>query len=223
MRIPAVLNVKDFSGENGIVDEKAYEKLNAYVDDVFRNIADNKRVIQTGICAIKGKINEKLQERQRGAYQIVLSVADSMEYRNLQTYDYELDCFQTAVRIYQAEKDVFETTIFDTIEYLDDFQYIYRQMLFFFRRMQMDFPEALQRETMQYIKSKGLSLYAVEEIFYSCKVGKQGKVALALAELYVADGQVKEAIFILSHMLERGQSQYTDRLIEKRNEYLGKL
>ncbi|MDE6529558.1 MAG: hypothetical protein K2K96_02155 [Lachnospiraceae bacterium] len=223
MRIPAVLGIESFCEKDKEVDAQAEAKMAAYVDNIFETSAENRPVIQTGICAIKGKLNEKLQEKSANAYEAAVAMTGLEEYEKLAGYDYELSCFQSAVKIYRMESDNHGNTIFDNIEYIDDFQVIFQQMIYYFRRIQLRLAKPLQKECMTYIKTKKLSVYAVIQILLDCGVGNQEDIAMVLADFYAEYHMYKEALFLLAVMIDQGDASYQESLTNKRDEYLGRI
>lgn len=223
MRIPAVLGIESFCEKDKAADAQAEARMAAYVDSIFETSAENKPVIQAGICAIKGKINEKLQEKSANAYEAAVTMTGLEEYEKLTGYDYELSCFQTAVKIYRMESYNHGNTIFDKIEYIDDFQVIFQQMVYYFRRIQLRLAKPLQKECMTYIKTKRLSVYAVIQILLDCVVGNKEDIVMVLADFYAEYSMYKEASFLLAVMTEQGDASYREVLTKKRDEYLGRI
>lgn len=223
MRIPAVLGIESFCEKNQEADAQAEARMAAYVDNIFDASAENRPVIQTGICAIKGKLNEKLQERSANAYEAVVAMTGLEEYEKLTGYDYELSCFRTAVKIYRMESDNHGNTVFDSIEYMDDFLVIFQQMVYYFRRIQLRLAKPLQKECMTYIKTKRLSVYAVIQILLDCGIGNKEDIAAVLADFYAEYNMYKEALFLLAVMIEQGDAAYREFLTKKRDEYLGRI
>ncbi len=223
MRIPAVLGIESFCEKDKEADAQAEARMSAYVDNIFATSAENKPVIQTGICAIKGKLNEKLQEKSANAYEAAAAMTGLEEYEKLAGYDYELSCFRTAVKIYRMESDNYGNTIFDNIEYIDDFQVIFQQMIYYFRRIQLHLAKPLQKECMTYIRAKRLSVYAVIQILLDCGVGNKEDIAMILADFYAEYHMYKETLFLLAVMIEQGDASYRESLTKKRDEYLGRI
>lgn len=224
MLIPPSLDIGNFCEENKPVDAQTIQRRDAYVDSVFASNAENKPMMQTGICAIKGKINEKLQERDMNAYEAIIPMVELTEgYDVLAGYDYELACFKTAVKIYRLERADKAPKIFDIIEYIDDFQVIFQQMIYYFRRIQLHLDKMLQEECITYILHKRLSVYAVLQILLDCKIGNMEEIASVLADLYVDRHMHKEALFLLLIMIEQGDDSYKSFLTQKREELMGKF
>lgn len=223
MRIPAVLGVESFCEKDKEADAQAEARMAAYVDNIFEASAENRPVIQTGICAIKGKLNEKLQEKSVNAYEAAVTMTGLEEYEKLAGYDYELSCFLSAVKIYRMEGDNHGNTIFDSIEYIDDFQVIFQQMIYYFRRIQLRLAKPLQKECMTYIKTKKLSVYAVIQILLDCGIGNKEDIVMVLADFYAEYHMYKEALFLLAVMIEQGDASYRESLTKKRDEYFRRI
>lgn len=223
MQIPAVLGIDNFCEKGQEADAQAEARMTAYVDNIFEASAENRPVIQTGICAIKGKLNEKLQEKSVNAFEAAVAMTGLEEYEKLAGYDYELACFRSAVKIYRMEGDNHGNTIFDSIEYIDDFQVIFQQMVYYFRRIQLRLAKPLQKECMAYIKTKRLSVYAVIQILLDCGVGNKEEIAMVLADYYAEYNMYKEALFLLAVMIEQGDASYRESLTNKRDEYLRRI
>lgn len=223
MRIPAVLGIESFCEKNQEADAQAEARMAAYVDNIFDTSAENRPVIQTGICAIKGKLNEKLQEKSVNAYEAAVAMTGLEEYEKLAGYDYELACFRSAVKIYRMECDNHGNTIFDSIEYIDDFQVIFQQMVYYFRRIQLRLAKPLQKECMTYIRTKKLSVYAVIQILLDCGIGNKEDITMVLADFYAEYNMYKEALFLLAVMIEQGDVSYRESLTNKRDEFLRRI
>ncbi|MBP3470156.1 MAG: hypothetical protein J6K26_11650 [Lachnospiraceae bacterium] len=223
MLIPAVLDIESFCEENKEADAQAAQRMSDYVDQIFENSAEQKPFVQTGVCAIKGKINEKLQEKQPNAFEAVVVISGTEEFVKLVGYDYELSCFQTAVKIYRLESDNQGNTIFDRIEYIDDFKMIFQQMIYYFRRIQLHLAKPLQKECMTYIKTKKLSVYAVIQILLDCGIGNKEEIVMTLAEFYMEYQMCKEALFLLGVMIDQGDAFYREQLTKQRDQYLERI
>ncbi len=202
---------------------KTDEELRRFADNYFDELFENKRCISAGICIFKGRINEKLQERTRASYEFIVSTVNTDEYKQSEEYDIELKYFETASKIYCAEKNENAKTIFDTIEYLDDFFNIWSKMVFYFRRIQLGMSKAVTQEIMKYIRSMKLSVYVPIYILQDCKIGNKEKIAATLAEMYWEQGCFKEALFIVCIAIERSRPQYVFMLEEKRDRILESL
>lgn len=223
MRIPAVLGIESFCEKDQEADAQAEARMAAYVDNIFDSSAENRPVIQTGICAIKGKLNEKLQEKSVNAYEAAVAMTGLEEYEKLAGYDYELACFRSAVKIYRMECDNHGNTIIDSIEYIDDFQVIFQQMVYYFRRIQLRLAKPLQKECMTYIRTKKLSVYAVIQILLDCGIGNKEDITMVLADFYAEYNMYKEALFLLAVMIEQGDVSYRESLTNKRDEFLRRI
>lgn len=218
MKIAASIDQTQFE-ENGQFTETSRQLFQNYANDYFTAMEEIKPSIHAGICGIKGRINEKLQEHSAKSYEAILTISNTEEYRNVALYDYELKCFQTAVRIYQKEVS-HENCIFDGLEYTEHFQEIYQKMLMYFRRMQLKLAKPLQLEGMRYIREKNLSIYAVVQLLLDCEIGGKEEIAISLADYYREQNMVNEAVFLLSVVAENGRAEWQERLSQKKVELI---
>ena len=77
--------------------------------------------ITAGIVIYKGRINEKLQERTPEGYNALTSIINEPQYDRISQYDAELAAFKTTGAISQMESGTEPVTIYDSIEYLDEY------------------------------------------------------------------------------------------------------
>lgn len=218
LKIAASIDQRQFE-ENGQFTENSKQMFQNYANDYFAAMEEIKPSIHAGICGIKGRINEKLQEHSVKAYDAILTICNTEEYHKVALYDYELKCFQTAVRIYQKELN-HDNCIFDGLEYTEHFQEIYQQMVMYFRRIQLRLAKPLQLEGMRYIREKNLSIYAVVQLLLDCEIGSKEEIAINLSEYYFEQNMVNEAVFLLSVVAENGRPEWQERLSQKKVELI---
>lgn len=199
MVIASHVDLEQFK-ENGQWTDISNQKLRSYADSYFSAMAEVRPALFAGICAMKGRINEKISERSRAAYEEIIKLVRGEEYENLAQYDYELKVFTTAVKIYETEK-MADACIFDSIEFTEHFETIYRKMNFYFRRMHLGLAKPLQEEAMSYIAEKKISVYAVEQLVLDSAVGEKDRIFEALATLYAERLGYKEALYLLNIIL----------------------
>ncbi|MCQ2520763.1 MAG: hypothetical protein MJ105_00155 [Lachnospiraceae bacterium] len=199
MVIASHVDLEQFK-ENGQWTDISNQKLRSYADSYFSAMAEVRPALFAGICAMKGRINEKISERSRAAYEEIIKLVRGEEYENLAQYDYELKVFTTAVKIYETEK-MADACIFDSIEFTEHFETIYRKMNFYFRRMQLGLAKPLQEEAMGYIAEKKISVYAVEQLVLDSTVGEKDRIFEVLATLYAERLGYKEALYLVNLIL----------------------
>lgn len=208
MEIPAVVDLSALSSP---------EEIKEYADKYYEEIIENRSRVTTCVCIVKGKINEKLQERREPAYEAIAAYAEGDEFASAAEYDYELRCFKTASNIYQLERG-FETTVFDTIEYVDSFCKIYEETVNYFMRIQLGFTKALCMECMAFFRRNKLSVFAIVQMLVESGMGEKEKIALALSSYYVEQGLYKEAKYIVSVFEEQGREAFKQTFTEKKEE-----
>ena len=169
-------------------------------DAYLQQLADAKRSITAGIVIYKGRINEKLQERTPEGYNAVTSIVNEPQYDRISQYDSELARFKTTGAIYQMESGTEPVTIYDSIEYLDDYSIVYEQMMFFLRRMQFGLDYS---DYMIWLQEWCLTVHFVVQMLQESELGEKGRVAVILADLYEQNGQKKEAVYLLNMMKEQ--------------------
>lgn len=204
------------------VDLSEIEDIKEYADKYYSEIVENRSMVTTVICIVKGKINEKLQEKSIPAYESISAYAESDEFASAADFDYELKCFKTASNIFQLERG-FETTIFDSIEYVDDFSKIYEKVFHFFMRMQLGINKIQRMESMAYFKATKISVYAVLQMLMESQIGEKEKVGLELAENYIDHGMYKEAKYIVSVFEKLGREEYIDSFIKMKEMITSRL
>lgn len=202
--------------ENGEFTSESCRKFREYTDIYFRGLQEMKPAVFAGICSLKGKINEKLQEHRQFAYNSIVALVNSEEYNRIAQYDYELLCFHTATKIYLLERGN-TSNLFDYIDDVDGFQEIFQQMIFYFRRIQLRWAKPLQVECLTYARQKNISVYGVAQILLDCRLGGKAQIAMSLSDLYAEQGFYNEALFILAVMAEQSNEENREELEEKKN------
>ena len=216
MNIPTLLDLSQYYID-GEPKENGDARLRAYADNYYSELNENKGRINASICILKGRINEKLQQRRTAAYESIIGMTNSPEYEEAMTYDTELMYFRSAVKIYQIERGGKDTTILQNIEYMDDFVSIYFQLVFYLRRIQLKMSKPVLMEMMTYVRSKKISVIAVVQVLWDSHIGNKEIVAADLAELYREQGLYKEALFVVSMALENGREEFKEILLERKN------
>lgn len=200
MILPSSLDLEQFK-ENGEWTETSSKKLKNYADSYFSAMAEVRPAIFAGVCAMKGRINEKLSEKRSAAYEDIVKLIRGQEYENLAQYDYDLKVFQTAVKIYETEK-VTGNTLFDHVTYTEEFEQIYRSMNLYLRRVQLGLSKDLLDEMMLFVQSNQVSVYAMVEYIKASSVGSKPKVCERVASLYAARGYYKEALYLVTTAID---------------------
>ncbi|MBR1472290.1 MAG: hypothetical protein IJ600_11700 [Lachnospiraceae bacterium] len=183
------------------------------IDRYFQELTDAKRAVTAGIVVYKGRINEKLQERSAAGYDAIAAILNEPQYDRIAQYDEELTAFKSTGTIYRMEADSEKQTIYDKIEYVDDYRRLYAQMMFFLRRMQfgMDYSDC-----MMWLQEWGLTVHFTIQMLQECELGEKGKVTAILAGLYDAAGYRKEALYLLNVMLDHCTAQEAALIEEER-------
>ena len=140
------------------IDESTIGDINKYVEDSYNALKESKPVLVALGCSFKGRINEKLQERTERAYEDIMGLVNSSDYDKAMAYDSELAYFKKAADIYQLERGN-EYTIFDGMEYVEDFSKIYRRICQFLRRIQLEVGDNLCKEIFPYINEQSFSIH----------------------------------------------------------------
>lgn len=221
MNIESVVDIEKLRQEKGNVSDEVL--LEEYCEAFFQERKELRPMISAGVCSLKGRINEKLQERREVAYDTIVALTATEEYRKLADTDDELKAFTTAATIYQLERGGKMPLIFDQIEYIDDYYRIHQQILFYFRRMQLRLAKPLLMECLTFVRMHKLSVFAVVQILLDCNTGEKEKVAMTLADLFREQGSVKEALFVISVMSENCSVDFKDSLENKKKEILESL
>ncbi len=194
-------------------EEAATPAFNA--DEYLEQLSAARRSVTAGIVIYKGRINEKLQERTPEGYDAVASIVNEPQYDQIAQYDQELTAFKSTGSIYRMEAGNEQTTIYDLIEYIEDYRMIYEQMMFFLRRMQFGLDYS---DCMVWLREWGLTVHFVLELLWESELGEKGRVARILAGMYDAAGRRKEAIYLLSVMKEHcreEEKEQLDAMLEK--------
>ena len=82
MKIPITLDLTQFY-EDGEYTELSKKRLMEYVDDYYAGLAENKASINVCICMLKGRINEKIQEKRDAARDFIISLVSTEEYKKV--------------------------------------------------------------------------------------------------------------------------------------------
>ena len=110
---------------NGRYTPDGIARLRRDTENAFTELAEMRPSVTAGVCVYKGRINEKLQERSREAYNDIVAVIGESAYSGTARYDEELTRFACTASIYRLEEGAVEKTIYDHIQYIDDFMEIY--------------------------------------------------------------------------------------------------
>jgi len=168
-------------------------------ETLFSQLEDARYTVSAGTVIYKGKINEKLQERTEAAYEEILRMLEEESCRNLCGYDYELYCFYNTAAIYRAEKAAgLEKTVYDGIEYVDDFEAVYVRLRQFFRRIQIGDGEASMPLYRSFVQEHGCSVYLIAMLLGNIQVGNKDRIARFLADRYLEEGRKEDAERFLS-------------------------
>ncbi len=178
-------------------------------DEYLEQLSAARRSVTAGIVIYKGRINEKLQERTPEGYDAVASIVNEPQYDQIAQYDQELTAFKSTGSIYRMEAGNEQTTIYDLIEYIEDYRMIYEQMMFFLRRMQFGLDYS---DCMVWLREWGLTVHFVLELLWESELGEKGRVARILAGMYDAAGRRKEAIYLLSVTKEHCREEEIEQL-----------
>lgn len=209
MKLPPSIDLSQFYDANGEFTEESRQRLRAYADGYYESIADKKPFINVCVCMLKGQINQRLEEDRVPAYKAIEKVISTEEFDNTKDYDLELKRFEAATRIYDLEVNLGKKiTLYDQIKYVDDFEKIYRQLTFYFRRIQLCMSKPVQFEIMKYIRGIQLSVVAVVEVLFDSDLGGKERIASKLAEFYIEQGSPKEALYILGVAKDHCRSEY---------------
>lgn len=210
MRISAALDLTQFE-HNGCLDEESIGQIKSYADSYFQTMSGIRPAVNAGICSMKGRINEKLQEHSDASYDAVAVLAASNDFAELKIYDDELAAFDTALKIFNREKEsgfkAGNNIIFDQIDYTEHFLDIFRKMKFYFRRIQLNLAKPLQFECLTFVRQHCISICAVTQMLLDSKVGNMEDVAARLAALYNEQGLTLEAAYLLSIVKETMQDE----------------
>ena len=186
-----------------IVNLDSIEDIKEYADKYYVELAEKRSYVTTCSCIVKGKLNEKLQERRIEAYEAIAAYCEGDEFSRAAENDYELRCFKTASNIYQLERG-FEKTIFDSIEYVDSFLKIYEKTVHYFMRIQLGFTKALCIESMAYFRQSGISVFAVIQMLMESGMGEKERIASILSDYYIEQLMYKEALYIVTVFENQG-------------------
>ncbi len=215
MIIEPSVDISIYCDLGGHFTEAGAKAMHGEAQRSMEAIEQMRPVVNTTVCVLKGRINEKLQEKTRDAYEAIVKFVESEEYRSIISYDYEMQVFQSASMIYQMERNS-ERTIFDQIKYTDEFLGIFMQVYFYLRRIQLNLAKPVQLEGIQYLRTRGFSIYLLAQILVDCPVGNKDQVVLRLADFYSEMGQKEDAIFLLDVMEARTEGEEREKLLEKK-------
>jgi len=193
------------------IDESTIGDINKYVEDSYNALKESKPVLVALGCSFKGRINEKLQERTERAYEDIMGLVNSSDYDKAMAYDSELAYFKKAADIYQLERGN-EYTIFDGMEYVEDFSKIYRRICQFLRRIQLEVGDNLCKEIIPYINEHSISVVALSQILLTSDVGHKDKVAITLATYYQHECRFTEALYLIGNIEDNCRDEFLDKM-----------
>ena len=166
---------------------------NMEADTFFEELAEIKPAASAGICVYKGKINEKLQERRPRAYQDILTFLDEPAYAKAAQYDEDLTRFAVTGSIYRMEEGSVGRTIYDCIEYTEDFLEIWDEVWFLFLRILRGMPH---EDCLGFVEKKGISVFALQQLLQEMPFERKDGIAISLAAYYRSMGRDKEADYL---------------------------
>ncbi len=209
MKIKADIDLSQFNNADGEFTEESKQKLRAYADGFYESLAEKKSAINICVCMLKGQINQKLEDDRIPSYKAIEKLFATKEFEIAKSYDLELKRFEVATKIFDLEMNLGTSmNIYEQVQYVDDFEKVYRQLTFYFRRIQLAMSKPVQKEIMTYIRGKKLSVITVVEILFDSDLGSKEKIASKLAEFYAEQGMVKQALYILGVAKEHCRSEY---------------
>ena len=189
----AKINTSEYCDQNGVYTEEGIARLRAETDRYYEELIELRPSVTAGVCVYKGRINEKLQERNAEAYNDIVSFIGEKAYQNTAGYDEELTRFTCTAQIYRLEEGAVEKTIYDQIQYIEDFLVIYKEMDYLFRRIMLGMPHD---EGFRFIEKRKISVFAVEQLLQELPVGCKGDVAASMAGFFRGLGMAKEAEYL---------------------------
>ena len=208
MLIPPSEETYQYLDPHGNFTVEGKEKLLRDTDRYYVDGAETKAAIYTAVCVVKGRINEKIQERSRRAYVKLVEYCASDEFASVAGYDSELIVFPETIPVYMMEcEDRKEHPVagdkpfvYDCINYIDDFYNLYMKMLFYFRRLQLGLTGTDKAEVLKYIKDKRISVFLVARLLSVVPLGDKDKITVELADMYSRENNYSEALFLVSFM-----------------------
>ncbi|MBR6257948.1 MAG: hypothetical protein IKR23_11260 [Lachnospiraceae bacterium] len=189
----AKIDTSKYCDNNGVYTREGIALLRSETDTFYEEMSQMRPSVTAGVCVYKGRINEKLQERRPDAYNDIVAFIGEKAYMNTAGYDEELTRFASTAPIYRLEEGAVAKTIYDQIQYIEDFMTIYNEMAYLFRRIMFGLPH---EEGFSFIERRDLSVFAVEQLLQEMPVGRKGDVAASLAGFYRGRGMVKEAEYL---------------------------
>ncbi len=185
----------------GHYTEEGAEKLRRDTDRYYREGAEKKAAVYTAVCVVKGRINERIQERSRRGYDELVKYLDSEEFALVDGYDSELLTFKLTVPVYRMEKAADPEgkcpCIYDSVNYIDDFYSMYIQLMFYLRRLQLSSSEEDKMELAAYIRSKKISVQFISAALAEMPLGGRGRIAVRLADIYIGAGKPSDAYYLM--------------------------
>ncbi|MCQ2542128.1 MAG: hypothetical protein MJ112_07525 [Lachnospiraceae bacterium] len=209
MKIKPDIDLSQFNDANGEFTEESKQKLRAYADGYYESLAGKKSAINICVCMLKGQVNQKLEDDRMPSYKAIEKFFATEEFEVAKDYDLELKRFEVATKIFDLEMSLgVDMNIYEQVQYVDDFEKVYRQLTFYFRRIQLSMSKPVQKEILTYIRGKKLSVITVVEILFDCDLGSKERIASKLADLYIEQGMTKQALYILGVAKEHCRSEY---------------
>ncbi|MCR4585395.1 MAG: hypothetical protein K5686_06675 [Lachnospiraceae bacterium] len=193
MLFDADIDLSKYTDKDGRYTEAGKKALLDEAAVFFEEYKESKKFLNVGSCIVKGKINEKLQERSALAYETVISLVEEEYSRSIAPKDEELRAFSLTPAIYRLEAENLPVTIYDRIDYVDDFEKIYTRVRFFFRRLQLGYSDPA---AIRFIREQNISVYLLAELLKEMTIGKKKLVAEKISGLYSAANKVDAARYM---------------------------
>ncbi|MCR5249134.1 MAG: hypothetical protein K6E50_00855 [Lachnospiraceae bacterium] len=184
---------KAYCDESGAFTPNGLRRIRRESNTFFAELAELRPSVTAGVCVYKGKINEKLQERSPEAYRDILGFLGEPTYAKTASYDEDLTCFYHTAAIYRMEEGSVEKTIYDCIEYTEDFLEIYSKVWFLFCRILRGLPSD---DCMEELEKQGVSVFVLQQLLQEMTLLHKDSIAVFLAAYYRSLGRGKEADYL---------------------------
>ena len=76
----AKIDTSEYCDQNGVYTEEGIARLRAETDRYYEELIELRPSVTAGVCVYKGRINEKLQERNAEAYN---DIVKDLSYENI--------------------------------------------------------------------------------------------------------------------------------------------
>lgn len=195
------IDLSEYCDSEGNYTRDGSAALLEYSDRFFKEYDERKDKEKKEYIEICGEIDDLLESDNNDLYSEINNIITSSVYQRLCGVFYDLAVFRSSYAVYYTERcmNVFPT-IYDIVNSIDEYFNLQMQVLYCFRRIQLNCPDDETEGMLDELWGRGISLYYMVQMLSDITVGDKGYVGMKLAELYEKRGGISEAAILRNHI-----------------------